>query len=115
MSEFFVGLRFTVSPSSVHQQRETLLRYVDPVAYEAIKAQMLAEAEHINKEHISAVFYPVDVKVNAQALTAQITGDVVTVVGISALPAQRLVYEILYRYHNGRLWVKSFEEVKAHA
>jgi conjugal transfer pilus assembly protein TraE len=114
MSHFFIGLRFNVSPSTAETQREMLLRYVDPSIYEALKTQMLSDAVHINKEHISSVFYPVDIKVQANELKTTLIGDFVSTIGTTTLPAQRVAYEITYGYHEGRLWIKTFNEVITH-
>lgn len=114
MSDFFVSMRFNVSPNSIHSQQQTLLHYIDPSAYEAMKIKMLDEAEHITKEHVTTAFYPMDIKVNAKALQAYVIGDLMTTVGNTVLPIQRVKYRMSYQYNNGRLWVKSFEEVKDH-
>lgn len=113
MTNFFVGLRFNLSPSNVKIQRETLLRYTDPRYYEAMKILLVKEGDRIVKDHIALSFYPVDVKVDPKTLVARVPGDLVTVVGNTVLPAQRITYQIRYSYHDGRLLVQSFEEIKS--
>ena len=115
MSLFFVNLRFNITPSNAALQRDLLLRYVNPSLYESLKTTLISEEERVIKNHISTAFYPVDVKVNSTQLAVQIAGDMQSTVANSLLPAQRVNYQISFTYHNGRLLVKSFEEIKANA
>lgn len=115
MSEFFVFLRFNETPSSAQAQRDKLLEYVDPSNYEDLKMQMIEEDNHIVKEHISTAFYPVDVEVDAKKLTTIIQGDLVSSVGTTMLAPQRVTYQLEFSYHEGRLFVKAFNEVKQNA
>lgn len=115
MSHFFASLRFNITPSNAENQREMLLRYVSPEYYEGLKVELITESERIAKEHISTVFYPVDTKVDTRHLTTLIIGDLLSTVGTNTLPSQRVTYKITYKYNEGRLLVKSFEEVKSHA
>jgi conjugal transfer pilus assembly protein TraE len=113
MTNFFMGLRFNLSPANTAIQRDILLRYTDPRYYQSMKTLLVKEGDKISKDHISLSFYPVDVKVDPQTLTAQITGDLASTVGNTALPTERLTYQIHYTYHDGRLLVQSFEEIKS--
>lgn len=112
MAIFFVNLRFSMAPDNTTMQREMILHYVEPNSYRSIKATLLSEAEHLNKEHITTSFYLVDVKVNDKKLMARVIGDLHSMVGESPVSPQRVIYQINFGYHAGRLLVKSFEEVK---
>lgn len=114
MSYFFSNLRFNSTPSIASNQREVILKYVDPKYYEALKATLINEEERISKSHITTAFYPVDVKVNVHNLQTLVTGDLVPTVGTNQLAAVRITYRLSFDYHSGRLLVKSFEEVKNH-
>lgn len=115
MSYFFAVLRFSITPSTVENQRETLLRYVSPEYYETLKIELINEAEKMTKEHISTVFYPADIKVDTKHLEALITGDLITTIGTNQLPVKRAIYKIGYSHNNYRLLVKKLIEVKANA
>jgi len=115
MSLFFADLRFNITPSNIENQREILLRYVSSEYYESLKMQLISESEHIATDHISTAFYPIDIQVDNKHLAALVTGDLVSTVGTNQLPSQHVIYKIQYKYHSGRLLVKSFEEVKSHA
>lgn len=111
MTTFFASLRLNITPESASQQRETLLRYTDPVYHNTLKTQLVQEADHINEQHIAMAFFPVNVKVDSQHFKAIIVGDLKSFAGESALPVRRVSYLVTYRYDAGRLLVKSFEEV----
>jgi conjugal transfer pilus assembly protein TraE len=115
MSTFFIGLRCTVTTSNAALQREILLRYTDPRFYESLKTTLVQEALQLSKNHVSTAFYPVSIKVDEKHFLARVSGDLVTMVGSTTLPTQRVMYQIQYRYDTGRLWVSAFEEIKAHA
>lgn len=116
MSLFLAGLRFNITPSNVVMQRQLLLGYVHPNSYESLKMQMISEAEHITKEHVVTVFYPIDRPlVDIQKMSSRITGDLQSSIGDLQLPSKRLTYQINFSYENGSLLVRSFEEIKSHA
>lgn len=115
MSHFFTVLRFNITPGNTDNQRETLLRYVSPEYYESLKTELINEAESMTRDHISTIFYPVDVKVNTKHTEALVTGDLITIVGTNQLPAKRVIYRITYSHNNYRLLVKKLVEVKPNA
>ena len=112
MTNFFAQLRLTKTPESAAFQRETLLRYTDPSYYGTLNNELVAEEDHITASHISLAFYPVNVTVDVKQLTAWITGDLRSTVGDALLPSVRITYQVTYRYDEGRLLVKSFQEEK---
>lgn len=112
MTTFFANLRLNMTAESAMTQRDTLLRYTDPVYYNVLKAQLVQEADRISDQHISIAFFPVNVKVDSKHFKAIIEGDLKSYVGEASLPGKRVSYMITYRFDAGRLLVKSFEEVK---
>jgi conjugal transfer pilus assembly protein TraE len=115
MSLFFCALRFNITPSNITFQHETLLRYIDPRYYSTLKAVFLTEADHVQKQHINTVFYPVDIKLDTKNLQTLVTGDLWSAVGNANLPMQRLTYQISYSYQQGQLRIIGFEEKKENA
>lgn len=112
MSHFFTTLRFNITPSIAENQRAVLLRYVSPEYYEALKIQLIHEAQQMTQDHISSAFYPVDIKVNAKRLEVLVIGDLIATIGSNQMPAKRVTYKIIYKHNNHRLLVKQFEEFK---
>jgi conjugal transfer pilus assembly protein TraE len=112
MTTFFAYLRLNVTPENADSQRQLLLRYVDPRYYGALNTLLIAEHDRITSQHVSTVFYPVNVKVNAKTLSVLIIGDLVSTVGTAQIASQRVTYEVRYRSDQGRLLVSQFREVK---
>lgn len=112
MTSFFASLRLNITADNAVYQRETLLRYVEPAFYNSVKAELVQDEEKIKEQHISMGFYPVNIKVNLKGLSAVIDGDLRSFVGEVAMPVKRVSYKISYRFDDGRLMVKSFEEIK---
>jgi conjugal transfer pilus assembly protein TraE len=115
MASFLAQLRLNLTPGNAAYQQETLLRYTDPAYYGDLKNELVSEAGQLEKTHTSLIFYPVEVAVDAKQLTAQLTGDLSATVGNDHLPVQRIHYQLQFRYSEGRLWLKSFEEIKTNS
>ena len=114
MTYFFMALRLNVSPATAGMQRELLLRHTDPTYYQIFKNLLVEEEDKITKERISVAFFPVGIRVDPHTLMAEVTGDLVSTVGSQSLPTQRMIYEVNYRYRNGRLFIASLKEKKPH-
>jgi conjugal transfer pilus assembly protein TraE len=114
MSHFFAFLRFNNTPATMENQREILLRYVSPEYYETLKIELINEANHMTKERISTIFFPIDIKTDVKHLEVLVTGDLLTTVGTNQLPARRSTYKISYKYNNYRLLIKKLSEVNSH-
>lgn len=113
MTRFFAELRLNMTPESARSQRETLLRYTDPNFYGSLNSQLVEEADRMSEQHISMAFFPsIDIKTNEKYLKAIIEGDLKTYVGDVSLATKHVRYLMTYSYHSGRLFLKSFEEMK---
>lgn len=112
MTHFFMDLRLTVSPANAAMQRELLLRHTDPQYYAALKTLLVNEGDRMTKDRISMSFFPTDIAVHPETLTARVSGDLVTTVGATVMPAQPVYYEVRYNYRNGRLFITSLGEIK---
>lgn len=113
MTRFFVMLRLDVTPERAGIQRETILRYTDPDFYGLLNSQLVQEADRMRDQNISMAFFPsTDIRTNEKKLKAIIEGDLKSWVGDMALPSKHVKYLLSYGYHSGRLFLKSFEEVK---
>lgn len=112
MTSFFAYLRLNVTPDNIVQQGEMLLRYTDPTYYNQLKAKLVSESDQVTRQHITFSFFPVDFKVDSTHFQTIISGDLKSQIGQSMLHDKRVSYLIKYRYQQGRLLVKSFEEIK---
>lgn len=114
MTRFFVMLRLNVTPDNSAAQRDILLRYTDPSVYGELKSLLVQEADKMQDQHVSLAFYPTkDIQTNTKKLKAMVEGDLKSYVGETALPVKHVKYLVSYRYHTGKLFITSFEEVKS--
>lgn len=114
MTLFFSYLRLNATPESIDSQRQLLLRYIDPHYFGTLNDTLVAERDRITTQHISTAFYPVTIQVNAKSFSAVIVGDLISSIGTTQLPPQRVSYRLDYKYEQGRLLVNQFIEVKPH-
>ena len=112
MTRYFSDLRLTISPDSAQFQLKTLLRYVDPAVYGRVKDALLIQLKTLQKNNLSMTFYPDSVKVNAQSLTASISGELRHMVGDKTTLSRHVSYQVHYRIHQGRLMLLAFKENK---
>ena len=81
-----------------------------------MKSELLNEEEHLKKEHMTMTFSPIGPPtVDSKRLIVRIIGDMRISIGEMHLPSERKIYDIAFQCTNGRLFVKSFSEAKAHA
>lgn len=114
MTLYYSYLRFNVTPDNADYQRRLLLRYTDSGYYGIFNDQLVADRDNIVREHINTVFYPSSCDVDAKALRATVTGDLISNVGTTQLPAQRVSYQWQYKYNFGKLLIAQLQEVKTH-
>ena len=67
MTTFFAYLRLNVTSESADNQRQLLLRYVDPRYFGVLNAALIAERDRITTSHVSTAFYPVNVRRRCQS------------------------------------------------
>ncbi len=115
MSLFLTNLLLNVTPNNATMQHQLFLRYVDSLAYDKFKTELIAQADHLKKEHMTMSFQLSDVQIDATQFIARISGDVAYKVGNLTMPTKHLTYSLAFTYHLGQLKVKSFEEVITHA
>lgn len=114
MTAFFASLILNMTSENATFQRDEILKYTDPKGYGQFKTQLIQNEERLRNESLTTAFYPVDVKTDVKSLTATITGDLMIWVGQEMTSTHRQRYEARYTYHDGRLLIQSFHEVKDH-
>jgi conjugal transfer pilus assembly protein TraE len=112
MTTFFLALRLSVTSSNVDSQYAELLNYVSPSVSGPLQVALQKEAEQIQSEAISSVFYPKDMTADPDHLTVTVDGDLVRYVGEAKLPVKPMTYIVHYEYRLGRLLILSFEQVE---
>lgn len=112
MTRFFSNLLLNETPETFREQQNVLLRYVLPESYGVLKARWLREEDKIKQEQISSAFFPVDIMVNENNLTADIYGELDLFSGDSKPIAKQVHYRIHYILKNGHVLIKAFTEEK---
>lgn len=110
MSTFFANLRFNLTSDNATHQQELLLRYTLPQSYNAFKAQLIKEFDHISSEHLTTVFIPATVQSDSKHLKTIISGDLKEIVGDVNVPSKKVTFLIEYKFLDGKLYIKNFEE-----
>lgn len=109
MSLFFAHLLFDVSPHSMANQRDIILRNVAPASYNALKYKLIKEEEKYKKENLTTTFRPIKIIVNTSKLETLVTGYLTSFVGGKQMQQITDTYLIKFGYDACRLSIKSFE------
>lgn len=112
LTQFHLSLLLNTTPKSIEFQQEQILRHVAPRYYGLVKAKLLEDQLHLKQKNVSSVFYPINMKTDATKLNVEVTGDFTALVGKTQTQSNRKTYVIRYENHNGKLLIKSFEEVR---
>ncbi len=112
MSQFLVHLLLNVTPSSFASNREHFLSYVAPQHFSALKTHLVAQQLEIERLGMSTIFYAGPFKINAKKGIVEVQGELKIILGNSPLESQKKGYRLQFIQEQGRLWLKSFEELK---
>lgn len=110
MALFFVGERLNITPSSIDQNHNVLLQYIDPKFYHTFVRILVNEKQAVMKQNISSVFYPDEIIPNVNDLTVLIKGSLIHWVGGLSLTPTKKYYLLKFSYRSGNLKVLSFFE-----
>jgi conjugal transfer pilus assembly protein TraE len=110
MARYFANLALTFSPTSILGQKDVLLRYADPAAHGALDAKLTEDADRVQHQKISEVFYIARTRVRAAALEVALSGDLVTYVGEQQTGLVHTTYVIRFTDRDGQLFVAAFTE-----
>jgi conjugal transfer pilus assembly protein TraE len=110
MARYFANLALTFSPSSMAGQKDVLLRYADPSAHGALDAKLTEDADRVQHQKISEVFYPARTRIRTETLEVALSGDLVTFVGAQQTGVAHTTYVIRFINRDGQLFVAAFTE-----
>ena len=111
MAQFLVPLLLNVSPSTVALNAEYFLAQVAPRHFSALKTQLVAQQVEIERLGISTTFEISRFQVHGKKLMAEVEGELNTTLGNSPMPPEHKVYRLQFVREQGRLWIRSFEEI----
>lgn len=110
MAVFFAGLALTYNPDNVRHQVGQFLRYADPKAYGALAARLEGDAAKIERNRLSSVFYPQEVRLKGRSVA--LAGQLTTLVGNKQTEQRQATFLFGFDYRAGRLFVSTFTEMQ---
>jgi len=112
MSVFFADLILETTPSGAAFRRDIILRHASPRGYGDLKTKLLEDEKRLKKAHLSTSFQPMDIKVDPNRLSVEITGDLTRYIGNKRISQARDTYRFEFEYKHSRLLIKSFSLIK---
>lgn len=112
MADFLLSKKLNVTPNNVKQSYNLILSYVSPAYYHSFSSKLMKDATIIKNDKVSAAFFPNKVKPYPNKMSVIITGNLHKFVGIRALKAVKVSYEVKFTMSSGVLTLKSIEKVK---
>ncbi len=110
MAVYFAGLALTYNPENISHQVSQFLRYADPESYGALAAKLEGDAHKIQRNRLSSVFYPQEVRLKGEQVL--LAGQLTTLVGNKQTEQRQARFLIRFVYRDGRLFVSQFTEVQ---
>jgi len=111
MGAFVTWLILDVTPASITWKTHTLLGYVEPDQYGALKTRQDVESARLQRLNASTSFAPQQLTVNEEAKRVVVRGRLRTQVNGVETSNLYKAYQILFRYDGGRIQLHAFEEV----
>lgn len=114
MGLFLLGLKYNLTPETVHTNHEMLLGYIHPAHYASLLGRFNQEEKAVREQKISSVFYP-DAKTTAISLSSlqmKISGTLKKWVGSRALAPETVTLVLQFDYQQGWLTLKSIGTAK---
>jgi conjugal transfer pilus assembly protein TraE len=111
MAQFLVPLLLNISPSTAAFNSEQFLAQVAPRYFSAIKIQLVAQQIELERLGMSTSFEARHFKINSKKLRVEVEGALHTTLGNSLMPPENKVYRLQFVREQGRLWIRSFEEL----
>lgn len=100
----------TLTPENAVEVREAVSRMAHASARGPIAAWVQTEAARLKRRDLSSAFYPDSVEVAADALAAEVTGELVTWLGREEATRERKRYRLVFAIDGGRIGLLRFEE-----
>ena len=102
----------TLTPENAAHVREAVARLAHAEARGAIGAWVTSEAERMRRRDLSTAFYPRGIEIEADALAAEISGELVTWIGREEAFREKRRYRLAFRIDAGRLALLRFEQME---
>lgn len=110
MAEFFLGLKYNITPGNVGGNYGLLLNYVSSGNYHIMQPRLLDEATIIKEGEISSTFH-VDTR-EVDGWSVKFTGTLTKYVGSRPLEPQKKIFQVNMSYPLGTLNLDSIQELE---
>jgi conjugal transfer pilus assembly protein TraE len=108
MTENFINERLNVSPETVDANHKRLLSFVNHQHYSNFLKVLTQEAKVIKTQKMSSTYDITQIKTNPNDLTARVYGRLKRYVGTQNISDLQRVYELSFKYIDGRLSIVQF-------
>jgi len=114
MGLFLLGLKYNLTPETVHTNHEMLLGYINPAHYASLLGRFTKEEKSIRAQKISSVFYPEPktTGISLPTLQMKISGTLKKWVGTRPLTPETVTLILQFDYQQGLLSLKSIGTAK---
>ena len=102
----------TLTAENAGYVREAAARLSHASARGAIGAWVASEAERMARRDLSSAFYPERIEIEADALAAEVTGELVTWIGREEAARASRTYRLVFRMEGGRIGLLRFEQME---
>ena len=103
------------SPESLDYWMEQILRLADPKAHGHLKAELVKIVTEQRGSDIAQAFVIRSLKVDAQALTSEVTGTLKTFVGAQVIASEERRFQFRWNYAGLRLSLSGFSQLASDA
>lgn len=111
MASFIAWLILDVSPATIDWKSDTLLNYVSPDQYGALKIRQAVEAERLRRVNGATYLLPQQLVVNENKQAVVLRGRLRTTINGQETSADQKAYQIGFEYVGGRVQLSKFEEI----
>lgn len=111
MSDYFAALVLNVTPESMTDKTNSILRYVHPSVYGEMKAYLFNEANNLKRNQQSRFFTPTNFDVDEEQNKVIVEGDETHLIGKLEAFRERRRYALTFSYEHGQLYLNSFYKI----
>lgn len=111
MGGYVAWLVLDVTPSSINWKKETLLGFVAPADYQALKTRQEVEAERLRKMNAATYFSIQQLEPDEEKQTVLLTGRLRTLVNGQETSVLQKRYQVRFQYRGGRTHLETFKEL----
>ena len=110
MAEWWVHLKFNVTPSNVKRQFNLLITYVPSEHWSGLQEKLMREADFIIKNDVSSFFEVDTVSTNISKMQIRVTGTLNKTVGRRKLDPEPVTYILHTAYPHGLIELHSIAQ-----